>query len=763
MNILERIRKSARSAVTTKELFMSKFMLDLISGKLRHVCREYRVACPSFRMIYDEHSDLTACTSLQDMILNAAHEIFDGDDELRFLKVCGVVLHELGHILFTNYTAWNMWLKSIGIGTFYPAEPQVTPELEARKQRLITLATGPMKDSFISIAFNLMNCLEDGREENFILKFIRNARFMIKGLIRFRQDFYADAPAFEQLSHEVSSGQRDKISAIIQLVLHYARFREVKGDFDPSSELGVIMMQLIPEIDEYLEAKEAVIYYGAYNRMLLILEETIEEYFDECLQEQGGSLSDMFEKQMGQGNQSSGQQEAENSSENAAEGCSSGANSGNSAEDSEDDSQGISESGSNGAGSSSSSSGELTTEEQSALKQAAAEIASQLENSLEQLIGKTVDQSANMGEQAKGSDRSAVKRRMSELSGGNGGTVRGTDAAESDGGSGTITHAEAEGSDLDLNAILNDIARRISDEKAEDMISGEIKSEYAKVSDEVKDYAAIHRDCDITMYHYSKIASEEIEAYNKIAQAVAPLVKRAVKSSNFYEKDQGEIEEDRLFCGTKLHAEHSYRKDGRIFSKRIDSDEPPNVAVAVRIDCSGSMSGDRIEAARRTCVFLYEYVLGMEKRYGVKIPLYIYGDNVWSNVRMYVYADDKFRTANEKYRLMKLDANGCNRDGLPIRMAVKRLEKEQPFAQKVLFNITDGQPNDEGYGGEPAFNDLRDITRYCEKHHIALAACAIGSDRRTIENIYGSNHFLNISDLNELPVRLVKILKRLLK
>lgn len=175
------------------------------------------------------------------------------------------------------------------------------------------------------------------------------------------------------------------------------------------------------------------------------------------------------------------------------------------------------------------------------------------------------------------------------------------------------------------------------------------------------------------------------------------------------------------------------------------------------------MSGDRIEAARRCCVFLYEYILGMEKRYNVKIPLYVYGDNVSANVRMFVYADDKFRTSNEKYRLMKLSAGGCNRDGLPIRMAVKRLEQEHPDAQKIIFNITDGQPNDRGYGGEAAFDDLRDITRYCERHRIAIAACAIGSDRDKIEEIYGTSHFMNISDLNELPVRLVKIVRKLLK
>ena len=268
------------------------------------------------------------------------------------------------------------------------------------------------------------------------------------------------------------------------------------------------------------------------------------------------------------------------------------------------------------------------------------------------------------------------------------------------------------------------------------------------------------------MFHYNDITDSDIARYDEIAKAVAPLVKKAVKSSNFYEKDRELYVEDRLFTGSTLHAEQSYRKDGKIFSKTYDRDEPPVIALAVRIDTSGSMSGSRIIAAQRTCVFLYEYVLGMEKRYNVKIPLYIYGDCVRRDaigVNMYVFADDKYRTPKEKYRLMKLAAGGCNRDGLPIRMAVKRLEQEYPEAQKVVFNITDGQPNDSDYGGEPAFADLADITRYCERKRIAFVSCAIGDDRKVIERIYGSSHFLNISSLDVLPVRLVKILKKLLK
>lgn len=770
MNIIEKIKKGVRAAVTTEQIFRSSYMAELLSSKLRYITKSYRVATPDLKVMYDEKSELTACASLKSISVNTAHAMFSGDDETRLLKVAGALLHEVGHILFTNYTAYSVWERNMEMGAYYPTAPDVEPELEDARAKLATLACSPLGGVFIGYAHNIANLLEDGRMENFVMKYVRNARFMMRGLIAGRQDDYKMMLDFEELVTKVSSGQMPKLIAVQNMIFIYAKFRDVKGQFDPKCELGALMLRLIPEIEIYLEATEAIVYLAAFNRILIILEDLIVEYFEEKIDEQ--SLNDRQKnqlKQMAGMNQAPSQG---NGSGNPSD--ESGSGSSQNAQDSEDtSSESENESSSSGDSDDNSSHSEdqaessgvqtapLSEEDKAAMSAAAAAMQDELEEALESLQGQSSDNSSNMGDQAKGSDRGSVKRRIDGLAKGEGGKVNTPNAAKADDGDGTITHEQAD--DINLNLVLDDISRKISDEQTEEALSKEVRSEYDKVAREVKNYASIHKNCSITMYHYSDVSQQDIEAYNLIKLAVEPAVKRAVKSSNFYDKDLEAYTEDNLFSGSTLHAERSYRKDGKIFSKTYDLEEPPKVAVAVRIDCSGSMSGSRMEAARRCCVFLYEYVLGMEKRYGVKIPLYIYGDSVWSGCRMYVFADDKFRTSNEKYRLMRLEAGGCNRDGLPIRMAVKRLEQEQPYAQKVLFNITDGQPNDQDYGGEPAWDDLRDITRCCERRRIALAACAIGSDRGTIENIYGANHFINISDLNELPVRLVKILKKLLK
>ena len=80
----------------------------------------------------------------------------------------------------------------------------------------------------------------------------------------------------------------------------------------------------------------------------------------------------------------------------------------------------------------------------------------------------------------------------------------------------------------------------------------------------------------------------------------------------------------------------------------------------------------------------------------------------------------------------------------------------------ILILISDGKPNGKGYSGEPARKDLLETKHCLEKRGIHLFAAAIGEDRELIENIY-QNGFLNISDLETMPVKLSKLLMAYLR
>ena len=83
----------------------------------------------------------------------------------------------------------------------------------------------------------------------------------------------------------------------------------------------------------------------------------------------------------------------------------------------------------------------------------------------------------------------------------------------------------------------------------------------------------------------------------------------------------------------------------------------------------------------------------------------------------------------------------------------------RPETVKLLILVSDGQPADTGYYGTAAEEDLRGIKQEYTRKKILFAAAAIGDDKLSIERIYGDS-FLDITDLNQLPVKLTALVKR---
>ena len=77
----------------------------------------------------------------------------------------------------------------------------------------------------------------------------------------------------------------------------------------------------------------------------------------------------------------------------------------------------------------------------------------------------------------------------------------------------------------------------------------------------------------------------------------------------------------------------------------------------------------------------------------------------------------------------------------------------------MLILVSDGQPADIGYDGTAAEEDLRGIKREYTKKGVLFVAAAIGDDKENIERIYGDS-FLDITDLNKLPVALTDVIKQ---
>lgn len=76
-----------------------------------------------------------------------------------------------------------------------------------------------------------------------------------------------------------------------------------------------------------------------------------------------------------------------------------------------------------------------------------------------------------------------------------------------------------------------------------------------------------------------------------------------------------------------------------------------------------------------------------------------------------------------------------------------------------MILVSDGQPAAPGYYGSAAEEDLRGIKLEYRRKGILFIAAAIGDDKPSIERIYGES-YMDITDLNQLPVKLTNVVKR---
>lgn len=294
---------------------------------------------------------------------------------------------------------------------------------------------------------------------------------------------------------------------------------------------------------------------------------------------------------------------------------------------------------------------------------------------------------------------------------------------------------------------VNKIRKDIADEAAKESIEGEI-ARLAEQKVRETDFTQAHAGVEINVTRMS-VEQDGIRKYERLKTDVQESVGRMIYRLEPVLMRCQDRPERGMPHGKRIDTKHLYRQDHRIFRNRNKPGETKNTVIAIMLDESGSMEGERIVWGRMLALIIYEFC----QRMGIPILIaghstMLHGDNAQS-VEIYTYAEFDSIDQKDRYRLMGIQARGNSRDGAVLRYVGARLE-ERTEKQKILFVVTDGNPLALGYAGETAHNDVRKTKKELEKKGICVVAAAIGDDREDIRNIYGES-FLNISDLKRLP------------
>ncbi len=262
--------------------------------------------------------------------------------------------------------------------------------------------------------------------------------------------------------------------------------------------------------------------------------------------------------------------------------------------------------------------------------------------------------------------------------------------------------------------------------------------------------------------HRPESTLEQRREYQKTASALMPVIRELTRKTEPLLKHEisEKFAKNRVY-GSRFHAEKTATPDFRYFSKKNPPNENPSLAVALRIDQSASMNAfGRLEAAKEAAVAVCEFCEACG------IPTLIYGDTADRSPRermsMYAYLDWEEPSLNDKGAIMSMRGLSNNRDGMALRVLSEKLAKA-PQAAKLLISLSDGQPKAAPeYSGSAAAEDMKRLFREYGRKGVVFLAAAIGQDREAICEIYGRERFIDISDLKQLPLRLVQAIARYL-
>ena len=702
-----------KSKITDEELFTSKEYQAYLTDKTEAAGRRYNR--PVRVTVYaDEEDETVAYTDFNGIFINACNRITRSfpTRKLRAMSIDGFRSHEQGHILFTDNRIWQTHLKKIGQGKFYPRKPTgldaVHKMYASQMLDAILDETDPVPRMVVlQTAKALENTLEDGYVDT-------RASFEFPGSPA--RGIALNNTRFAETCPDITEMVNDKFydhNIILNMLIQYVRVGEVNNLSGYQGELLDAMNRYIPIVDDCLLDDDARNRCNGANQILIDLWPIMERCFD-ALRDKHKQAAQQSQQQ---GNQTNGVP----------------SNPGN-AEDGEEDqsaqaAQQAVEADLNGQlpavapnftlkTSAVPSDGSFEPDEDQ-MKAVRAEIGKVLEEETERIAAHSTKEIISNG----------------------GGTI------DNNGQYDGFGYDQAAS---DIERLLETMAEHKVNTKMEEELSEELQQEAMDIS-----YGNAHKGISITVNRMAHVDQYLIDEYNRVAPALTPLSKRLQYRARplIEDKRQGG-KQTGLYFGKHLDNKALYRQDNRVFYNTQLPTNPVNIRVAVVGDESGSMGGgDRITRSRASCIVTYDFCNALD------IPIMIIGHTAWSShVEIFSYADFNSVDKMDRYRLMDMSARDCNRDGAAIRFAAEKLDREIADV-KLLIVISDGQPNDDGYSGTAAEADLRGIKQEYTRKGIKFYAAAIGDDRQNIERIYGDG-FLDITDLNDLPILLTNIIAR---
>lgn len=306
---------------------------------------------------------------------------------------------------------------------------------------------------------------------------------------------------------------------------------------------------------------------------------------------------------------------------------------------------------------------------------------------------------------------------------------------------------------LDIDKIKNDTANIIYNE----MDIAKKDAQIIEFSKNVK-YGELHKNIKTQTIRDFLINKNVKDFYNKKFEPVKNLTINLQKNLNDIFKNSMDDRVNGFYSGN-INIRYLYRLDKKFFYRIKENQITNNTAILVLVDLSGSMHGERINYARIACMMLYEVCNALKIPYAVIGHSAVYKEDIVIHKH---FIDFNSKNKDEKYNLYYMQDHGNTREGVSLKYAGEYL-LQQPEKNKVLFSISDGQPNHTAkngvYANEVSKNDTARVVRELTQMGIKTFGIAIGSEKSKLKEIY-LNNYIDVPDITSLPEKLIDLLQR---
>ncbi len=749
-----------RSKITDRQFFTSRLLAghfeDMAAAQTRRYQYNRRV---HVNLIWEPKDPVPAKTNNQDIVINCGHPLVSKRKgrENRYQVVCGLFAHELGHVLYTDFLAAQSHVNYIAAGKWFPNTPLLATNTDIRHERAFWDYVKDSPENLEAVQYvaaYISNIIDDGYIENRMsLNFPGTLGY---GLDTLRELHFNEMPTVTQLIEHEDNGEMHLFESILQNILAYVKFGEIKYGDEPFNDIRIkTVFDLIADIDTALASNNAKDRLDLVNYIMIKCWDQMEGFLELCKKRHeeatssGSSetLSEIMSNIFGSSAKGSTQIGSGDSTPVAERPNNSGASAtGINRAKTKKDAESEEETEEPDAGS-----GDDEDEEnpppqtETENKKNPSESGGEDEPDGSDSEGLS-PMDGNMGSGGKQEVSSSEGKRIpyhqtDRLSNPTGGTTERDEDYQRE----KYEHASA-----DIERILDKMAEKEACKELENARIQELRDVAQNIS-----YGNIHEGVNITVHRINSVDEDLVDQYNEVAApllAISKQLKRSILRQFEDHRRGGKM--TGLMMGRRLEVRTLCRNDGKIFSKNALPNEIPHLSVGLLLDESGSMScSDRCTYARASAIILHDFCESLD------IPVMIYGHSTsYSGVDLYSYAEFEGFDNNDKYRLIDIHARGSNRDGAALRFVAEQLTK-RPEEVKILILVSDGQPADSGYGGTAAEEDLRGIKQEYQRKGVLFIAAAIGDDKPNIERIYG-NSFLDITDLTQLPMKLTSVIKK---